>query len=396
MEMMKKLHSLYFDATVTESQPIDTFYGINGFVPAVLYKDGVAGPSLCDAYPKSNFFNHQYVMAAIATRNNTFMNGKVQQDHDARRSESANVFVKNLNSSIDNMKLQAIFAKYGNILSSKIQVCENGKSKGYGYVQFETPESAQNAIEELNGQDIEGKEIYVGHFKKKEERFQADVGYTNLYVKNLDQNVTEETLDNKFSGFGNIISLVISRDSDGISKGFGFVNFEKPEDAKKAKESLDGTQLGSKVLYVARAQKKEEREQKLQLQLQERQKGFNVYVKNINEDVDDEELKIYFEQCGEVKAVKIMRDKLGFSRGFGCVCFSKPQEAERAIRIFNGVSFHKRLLPQYNLDLRSISVGGQVLSIDPSVFSTSSNQGTIVDSGTTLAYLADEAYDAFR
>ncbi|KAK6247286.1 hypothetical protein QUC31_018851 [Theobroma cacao] len=51
--------------------------------------------------------------------------------------------------------------------------------------------------------------------------------------------------------------------------------------------------------------------------------------------------------------------------------------------------------PHYNLDLRSISVGGQVLSIDPSVFSTSSNQGTIVDSGTTLAYLADQAYDAF-
>ncbi|OMO90297.1 Peptidase A1 [Corchorus olitorius] len=51
--------------------------------------------------------------------------------------------------------------------------------------------------------------------------------------------------------------------------------------------------------------------------------------------------------------------------------------------------------PHYNLDLRSISVGGQVLSIDPSVFSTSTSQGTIVDSGTTLAYLADEAYDAF-
>ncbi|KAK8562241.1 hypothetical protein V6N13_019729 [Hibiscus sabdariffa] len=53
------------------------------------------------------------------------------------------------------------------------------------------------------------------------------------------------------------------------------------------------------------------------------------------------------------------------------------------------------LQPHYNLDLRSISVGGQVLSIDPSVFSTSSSRGTIVDSGTTLAYLADEAYDAF-
>ncbi|MBA0875156.1 hypothetical protein Goshw_027127 [Gossypium schwendimanii] len=51
--------------------------------------------------------------------------------------------------------------------------------------------------------------------------------------------------------------------------------------------------------------------------------------------------------------------------------------------------------PHYNLDLRSISVGGQVLSIDSSVFSTSINHGAIIDSGTTLSYLADEAYNAF-
>lgn len=51
--------------------------------------------------------------------------------------------------------------------------------------------------------------------------------------------------------------------------------------------------------------------------------------------------------------------------------------------------------PHYNLNLQSISVNGQTLSIDPSVFATSSNQGTIVDSGTTLAYLAEEAYNPF-
>ncbi|KAK9279856.1 hypothetical protein L1049_013538 [Liquidambar formosana] len=51
--------------------------------------------------------------------------------------------------------------------------------------------------------------------------------------------------------------------------------------------------------------------------------------------------------------------------------------------------------PHYNLNLQSISVNGQTLSIDPAVFATSSNRGTIVDSGTTLAYLAEEAYDPF-
>ncbi|KAL3622953.1 hypothetical protein CASFOL_033253 [Castilleja foliolosa] len=51
--------------------------------------------------------------------------------------------------------------------------------------------------------------------------------------------------------------------------------------------------------------------------------------------------------------------------------------------------------PHYNVNLQSIAVNGQTLNINPSVFSTSNNQGTIIDSGTTLAYFAEEAYDPF-
>uniref|UniRef100_A0A1D1YT96 Aspartic proteinase-like protein 2 n=1 Tax=Anthurium amnicola TaxID=1678845 RepID=A0A1D1YT96_9ARAE len=51
--------------------------------------------------------------------------------------------------------------------------------------------------------------------------------------------------------------------------------------------------------------------------------------------------------------------------------------------------------PHYNLNLQSIAVNGQILAIDPSIFATSNTQGTIVDSGTTLAYLVEQAYDPF-
>ncbi|EEF42831.1 aspartic proteinase 36 isoform X2 [Ricinus communis] len=51
--------------------------------------------------------------------------------------------------------------------------------------------------------------------------------------------------------------------------------------------------------------------------------------------------------------------------------------------------------PHYNLDLQSIAVSGQLLPIDPAAFATSSNRGTIIDTGTTLAYLVEEAYDPF-
>ncbi|XP_051153034.1 aspartic proteinase 36-like [Andrographis paniculata] len=49
----------------------------------------------------------------------------------------------------------------------------------------------------------------------------------------------------------------------------------------------------------------------------------------------------------------------------------------------------------YNVNLQSIAVNGQTLNIDRSVFSESENGGTIIDSGTTLAYLAEETYDPF-
>lgn len=52
--------------------------------------------------------------------------------------------------------------------------------------------------------------------------------------------------------------------------------------------------------------------------------------------------------------------------------------------------------PHYNVNLESISVNGQTLPIDPSTFAISDNQGgTIIDSGTTLTYLAEAAYTPF-
>ncbi|GJY90698.1 polyadenylate-binding protein 7 [Tanacetum coccineum] len=85
--------------------------------------------------------------------------------------------------------------------------------------------------------------------------------YTNLYIKNLDLDMTEDLLKEKFSMFGNIVSLVIAREENGTSKGFGFVSFENPDDAKKAATTMNGANLGAKALYGGRAQKKSEREQ---------------------------------------------------------------------------------------------------------------------------------------
>ncbi|TYI04063.1 hypothetical protein ES332_A11G388700v1 [Gossypium tomentosum] len=342
---------------ITDGTLFDAFNEFKGISSVRVCRDSSTGRSLCYGYV--NFSSLQDAHFAMEKMNHSTLNGKMirvtwsLRDPDARKSGVGNVFVKNLSESIDSVGLQELYQKFGNVISCKVATFEDGKSMGYGFVQFESEESANAAIEKLDNTMIGDKEIYVGKFMKKCDRVlpSPDVKYTNLYVKNLDPDINEEVLQEKFSEFGKIACLVVARDENGTSRGFGFLNFECPDDAKKAMESMNGSQLGSKVLYVARAQKKVEREQILRNQFEERRKeqimkykASNVYVKNIDDDVTDDELRDLFSLCGTITSAKLMRDDKGINKGFGFVCFSAPEEAAKAVGTFHGYMFHRKPL----------------------------------------------------
>ncbi|KAK7345453.1 hypothetical protein VNO77_16057 [Canavalia gladiata] len=342
---------------ISDGQLYEAFADFKSLTSVRICRDSATGKSLCYGYV--NFLSHQDAVRAIEIKNNSYLNGKVirvmwsRRDPDARKSGKANVFVKNLDESIDNAGLHDLFQPYGSILSSKVVISEDGKSKGYGFVQFESEESANAAIEKLNGFTVRDKQIYVGEFVKKSDRVLPgpEAKYTNLYIKNLDLDITEALLQEKFSSFGKIISLAIAKDDNGQSKGYAFVNYENPDDAKQAMEAMNGLQLGSKNLYVARAQKKAEREQILHHQFEEKRreqmlkyKGLNIYVKNIDDSVSDKELRDQFTSCGTITSAKVMRDDKGISKGFGFVCFSTPEEANKAVSTFHGCMFHRKPL----------------------------------------------------
>ncbi|KAF2289818.1 hypothetical protein GH714_038797 [Hevea brasiliensis] len=342
---------------VTDGQLFNAFSEFKSLASVRVCRDSSTGRSLCYGYV--NFISPQDAIRAIEMKNHTALNGKLMRimwslrDPDARKRGIGNVYVKNLSESIDNVGLQYLFGKFGTIISCKVAMFEDGKSKGHGFVQFDSEDSANSAIEKLNGSIVGDKQIYVGKFVKKSDRVLPipDVKYTNLYVKNLDLDISEDVLLEKFTEFGKIVCLVIAKDENGASRGFGFVNFENPDDARLAMERMNGTELGSKVLYVGRAQKKAEREQILRLQFEEKRKeqilkykGSNVYVKNIDDDVTDEGLKEHFSQCGTITSAKLMRDDKGRSKGFGFVCFSSPEEATKAVNTFHGYMFHRKPL----------------------------------------------------
>lgn len=145
-----------------------------------------------------------------------------------------------------------------------------------------------------------------------------------------------------FQQFGAVTSAVIQVDDEGNSKGFGFVNYEDHEAAQQAVDTLHDTELKGKKLFVSRAQKKAEREEELrrsyeQVKMEKLSKyqGVNLYIKNLEDDVDDDKLRAEFEPFGAVTSCKVMRDEKGTSKGFGFVCFSSPDEATKAVAEMN-------------------------------------------------------------
>uniref|UniRef100_A0A2C9V4D5 Polyadenylate-binding protein n=1 Tax=Manihot esculenta TaxID=3983 RepID=A0A2C9V4D5_MANES len=251
----------------------------------------------------------------------------------------------NLDKAIDHKALHDTFSAFGNILSCKVATDSSGQSKGYGFVQFDNEESAQRAIEKLNGMLLNDKQVFVGPFLRKQERESAidKTKFNNVFVKNLSEATTEDDLKKIFGEFGTITSIVVMRDGDGKSKCFGFVNFENVDDAARAVDALNGNKFDDKEWYVGKAQKKSERENELKLRFEQSMKeaadkfqGANLYIKNLDDSIGDDNLRELFSPFGTITSCKVMRDPNGISRGSGFVAFSTPDEASRALMEMNG------------------------------------------------------------
>ncbi|CAM6036437.1 unnamed protein product [Sphagnum compactum] len=344
--------SLYvgdLEPNVSEAQLYEIFNQIGPVVSIRVCRDLITRRSL--GYSYVNYSSSQDASRALELLNFNPVNGKPirimysHRDPSIRKSGTANVFIKNLDKAIDNKALFDTFSAFGTILSCKVAIDASGQSKGYGFVQFDQEESAQSAIEKVNGMLLNDKQVFVGPFVRRQERDQAGGAskFNNVYVKNLAESTGDDELRKAFEAYGPISSAVVMRDADGKSKCFGFVNFEHAEDASKAVEGLNGKKFDDKEWFVGRAQKKSEREAELRAKFEQERKeriekyqGVNLYLKNLDDTFDDEKLRELFTDFGTITSCKVMRDPQGQSRGSGFVAFSSAEEATRAVTEMNG------------------------------------------------------------
>lgn len=118
--------------------------------------------------------------------------------------------------------------------------------------------------------------------------------------------------------YGTVDSVFIARDNKGISKGFGFANFPSYEEASLAVKDLNGKKIDGEMLYVSRAMKKIEREkflkdryEKIKSDRQKKFGGVNLYVKYLDDAIDDSRLKDEFKKFGNITSAKVMLDIQG-------------------------------------------------------------------------------------
>ena len=170
-------------------------------------------------------------------------------------------YINNLPEKYTIAELNSLCKEYGNVLNANIFSDRIGQK--FGIVEFTNENEAKDAMSKLNEKIIEkddkknklSVQIYQTQFEHKQfllnqsMKMKETKAKCNLYIKNIPLTAKEEDLEKVFSKYGEITSIRIQKDKienkdnkdkiELVSKGFGFISFDKPEEAKKALEEMD-------------------------------------------------------------------------------------------------------------------------------------------------------------
>lgn len=175
--------------------------------------------------------------------------------------EPATLFVGRLSWNIDDEWLRREFEPVGGVISARvIMERSTGKSRGYGYVDFDSKSAAEKALQEYQGKELDGRPInldmstgkpHASNPKTDRAKQFGDVPSApsdTLFVGNLSFNAERDSLFNTFGEYGTVVSCRIPTHPDTQQpKGFGYVQFSSVDEAKAALEALNGEYLDGRA-----------------------------------------------------------------------------------------------------------------------------------------------------
>jgi len=135
-----------------------------------------------------------------------------------------------------------------------------GKHKGFAFIEYECPEAAQLALEQMGGVNIGGRSIKVGRPANMPQShpiidllLEESKQQKRLYVSSVHTDLTTADLKSVFSAFGKIISCSLVPDHlTGKHKGYGFLEYDNLQSADDAVGSMNLFDLGGQFLRVGK------------------------------------------------------------------------------------------------------------------------------------------------
>jgi len=305
--------------------------------------------------------------------------------HNNNEDSKTNLIVNYLPQGTTQEDMRALFSSYGEVESCKlIRDKVTGQSLGYGFVNYKDMESAEKAIQTLNGLRLLNKTIKVSYARPSSESIKG----ANLYIKGLPASLTEMELEQLFAQSGQIINCRILKDpTTGLSKGVGFIRFDQRNEAERAIKDLNGripegatepitvkfanspsstkTPLPITAIspYLSPARRflgpihhpaGRFRYSPLEQSLVPNPlvsgnamngAGWCIFVYNLAPETEENVLWQLFGPYGAVQSVKVIRDfQTQKCKGFGFITMTNYDEALMAIQSLNGYPLGNRVL----------------------------------------------------
>lgn len=349
---------------------------------STLESPGASGPSGCAPLPVA-----VPVLAVAAVPNAVPPPGPPMAD-----DSKTNLIVNYLPQNMSQDELRSLFGSLGDIESCKlVRDKVTGQSLGYGFVNYVEAGDADKAISTLNGLKLQTKTIKVSYARPSS----ASIRDANLYVSGLPKAMGQKEMEQLFSQYGRIITSRILVDQvTGISRGVGFIRFDKRVEAEEAVRGLHGQKplgatepitvkfanspghkAGGALLSLCPGARRysalQHAPQRFRLDsllnvaygvkrfsplaieavpalgagVGLGSPGWCIFVYNLAPEADESVLWQLFGPFGAVTNVKIIRDfATNKCKGFGFVTMTNYDEAAVAIASLNGYRLGERVL----------------------------------------------------
>ncbi|KAI9364463.1 hypothetical protein DFJ73DRAFT_418899 [Zopfochytrium polystomum] len=170
------------------------------------------------------------------------------------------LFVGNLAFTVQWQELKDLFRQAGTVQRADVAIDAQGRSRGHGQVLMSTVEEAAAAVRLLNGTEVQGRPIEV-----REDRYAAgavaapgvdggvsSISGTQVFVGNLPYSTRWQELKDIFrpAGLNPIHADVLTEAGTGRSKGCGIVRFTSREEAERAVQLVNGTNVSGRNIVV--------------------------------------------------------------------------------------------------------------------------------------------------